>query len=82
MVATEGAALSLADDGAVKDPLNDVLTILEGGLKAIPEMLLGNPTNFQEVAHPVEPGGPMTKERAEEVANEMAKPMGVTLVKA
>lgn len=81
MVAGEGAALSLGDDGGVKDPLNDVLTILEGGLKDIPAMLLGQ-ANYQEVAHPVEPGGPMTKERAEQVAEEMAKPMGVTLVKA
>ncbi len=58
--------------------MNKALAMLEKGLVDLPAMLLG-PANYQEVAHPVEPGGPMTKERAEQVAEEMAKPMGVTL---
>lgn len=81
MSADAGFALSLADDGNVIDPMNKALAMLEKGLVDLPSMLLGQPSNYQEVAHPVEPGT-MSKERVIEVTKELAKTMGVELVQA
>ena len=72
MMAKPGAALSLGDDGAIRDPMAEALDIMESAALDIPAMLQGR--TFTEQPQPTD--GTMDEERRNAVVEEVLKNTG------
>ncbi len=70
-----GVQLSLGDDGAVVDPFDRTLSLLEKGLKDLPA-LVKRSTDVDEIDHPEE-AGRMSEERRKAVLAEFLQNTGI-----
>jgi hypothetical protein len=72
------ATLSMGDDGRVNDSMDMTLTVLERGMKDIPQLLMQPSSAFTVQEHPAEHGAnEMTEERRKQVVAEMCKAGGL-----
>ena len=74
MIAAPSMALSMGDGGAVMDPMEQTLNMLEKGLSSIPTLLTTQQSALSVQAHPTD--GEMTEELSDKLANDMARMMG------
>lgn len=77
MVAMPGMALSMGDGGTVVDPMATTLAVLEKGLSDMPRLLTADAASLSVTPHPKD-GDEMTAERADEIADGLARQMGAT----
>ncbi len=79
MVAEPSAAFSLGGDGKVADPLDAWLSMLEVTAVDVPELLRtgGASLAVAEQPHPADYTGEMSKERAEALADQLARSSGI-----
>lgn len=74
MVAAPGMALSMGDGGAVVDPMEQTLAVLEKGLADMPRLLTTDASAFAVQPQPTD--GEMTDAQSDEIADKMARMMG------
>ncbi len=72
-----GAKFSLGDDGVVQDPANSWLSLYEGALAQLPEMLRLNSAELAVQPQPTETNGAVSEERIEQVRQEYRRNAGV-----
>lgn len=75
MVAQPSMALSMGDGGAVNDPMATTLAMLEKGLSDMPRLLTADHTALSVAAQPTD-GDMLSEERADIIADDMARKMG------
>lgn len=80
MLAMPGMALSMGDGGAVIDPMEQTLRILEKGMKNLPKLLTTEDTAMSVQDQPTD-ADVLSDARIEELANMQAAKMGVTPAK-
>ncbi len=77
MVASPSCALSMGDGGVVVDPMAQTLAVLEKGLADLPRLLTTDASALSVAPQPVD-ADVLSEARIEEVANSMARHMGIT----
>lgn len=79
MLALPSMALSMGEGGAVVDPMAQTLAVLERGLADMPRLLTADHGALSVQPHPSD--GEMTAEKADELADGLARMMGAPPVK-
>lgn len=74
MLAMPAMAMSMGEGGAVVDPMAQTLAVLERGLSDMPRLLTAEASAAAVQPQPTD--GQMTSERADEIADGMARQMG------
>lgn len=74
MMSLPSMALSMGDGGAVVDPMEQTLTMLEKAVGDLPRLLTSESAALAVAPHPTD--GEMTAERADALADSMARQMG------
>lgn len=76
MLALPAMALSMGDGGVVLDPMAQTLAVLEKGLADLPRLLTTDQSALSVQPQPKDSDTLMTEERANEIADTMARMMG------